>query len=380
MRVLQVIPELSAGGAERTVIDFVEVLTRAGHEAHVFTVGGRLGHEVTELGGHLHKGDAATKNPFKVLVSNVRKLRSLIERYDIDVIHAHSRAPAWSCHRAARAADIPFVTTYHGYYKAATGLKGRYNRIMARGDIVIANSKFTASLVRRQHLINPARLRIIPCGIDLRRFDPAHVNTDHQYAVAHRLGISEETQRPIIMLPGRLTSWKGQEVMIDALEIVAKRGHQFSAFLVGDSQGRRSYVQLLRSKITAAGLEDRIKMPGHCSDMPAALSLADIVACPSVQPETFGRAAAEALAMGKATVAANHGGAPEVIDAPDTGCLVKPGDANALADALIELLEAGPEGRAAIGAAGRQRIIDRFSPSGLESRILGVYQDALMQL
>jgi glycosyltransferase involved in cell wall biosynthesis len=377
MRILQIIPEMGTGGAERTTIDMAEAITAAGGQAHVWTAGGRMLEALKSAGGIVHLGDAATKNPWSLLVSNPAQLHRLIREHRIDLIHARSRAPAWSAIIAARRAGVPFVTTYHGIYNGTSGLKRWYNSVMARGDLVIANSAFTADHVVATHRLSRDKLRVIPRGVDLARFDRAAVAPDRVQALRQQWLEGVPTGQPIIMLPGRLTSWKGQAVLIDAMAVLAQTGVVAKALLVGDDQGRTEYRESLQSQIARHGLEGRVQLVGHCDDIPAALLLADVVACPSTDPEAFGRTAAEAQAMGLPVVAAAHGGALEVIDPGVTGLLTPPGDAGALATALGQLLALPAAERADMEKAAIARVRTMFSKQSLQSQTMDVYRTLL---
>lgn len=375
-RVLQVIPQLATGGAERTTLDVAEAVVAAGGVAWVYTEpGGRLEPELLGLGGRVLHGPAASKNPWTVLASAPRFLADLVRRERIDLIHARSRAPAWSALCAARACGVPFVTTYHGIYNARLGLKRLYNSVMARGDIVIANSQFTADHVLSEHRIDPARLRVIPRGVDLRRFDPLKVGPERLAALRADWGLpaGAEGAGLVVLLPGRLTAWKGQQPFIAALAQLAQAGLPVTGILAGDAQGRDGYAAALDAEAAAAGIGDRVRRVGNVADMPAALLLADVIVCPSLEPEAFGRTAAEAQAMGRPVIASDHGGARETVDPGISGLLVPPGDVRSLAAALRQLLEAPRETRDAMGAAGRVRVQARFSTASLQAATLAVY-------
>lgn len=373
MILLQVIPELEAGGAERTVLDVAEAVVAAGGSALVASQGGRLEDELAALGGRHVSLPLKSKNPLTIW-RNAARLAALIRAEGVQIIHARSRAPAWSAMWAARRTGIPYVTTYHGVYNARSSAKRWYNSVMARGDRVIANSQFTADHVRAEHGVGEDRLRVIPRGVDLDRVSPDAVAADRVAALRAQWGLAREDTRPVLLLPARLTRWKGQLVAIEAL---AKFGGGAVLVLAGDDQGRTEYRAELETRAAELGLADRVRLPGHVADIPAALALADLVLTPSIEPEAFGRTAAEAGAMGKAVIAADHGGAREIIVQGETGWRVAPGDSDALADAIAEAFRIGPEGRAAIGEAGRTRVRERFSKASLQSATLQVYQELL---
>lgn len=376
-RVLQVIPQLETGGAERTTLDMAEALVAAGGAAWVYCEpGGRMEPELRELGGQVLHGPAGSKNPWTMLVANPARLVDLIHAERLELIHARSRAPAWGALRAARMAGVPFVTTYHGIYNARSGLKRWYNSIMARGDLVIANSQFTADHLIAQHGTDRSKVRVIPRGVDLDRFDPGVVDPARLQALRQAWGIVGD-DRPVVLLPGRLTGWKGQRPFIRAIGQLAREGLTVTAILAGDAQGRDAYAAELSALAQAEGVSALVKAVGNCADMPAAMLVADVVVCPSLDPEAFGRTAAEAQAMGRPVIASNIGGARETVETGVTGLLTEPGDVPALAAAIRQLLEAGTEPRNAMGAAGRARVERLFSKRALQQATLAVYAELL---
>jgi glycosyltransferase involved in cell wall biosynthesis len=332
--------------------------------------------ELEDAGGEWIALPADAKAPH-TLFANAIRLRDLIHARNVKLIHARSRAPAWSSLWAARMARIPFVTTYHGSYTARSALKRLYNSIMARGDAVIANSQWTAAHIRSQYAFAPKKLVTIPRGIDLSRFDPVTVARERVDAMRRQWGA--HGGEVVILLPGRLTRWKGQEVLIAALAILANQNalQGVRAVLAGDAQGRSAYERELRTAIAAAGLSDRVTIAGHVSDMATAYLAADIVVSASTQEEAFGRVAAEASAMERAVIATDHGGARETVISGVTGLLVSPGDSRALADALKTLFAAGEEGRAAMGVRGRAHIAGNFTVGRMCADTIALYRELL---
>lgn len=376
-RVLQVIPQLETGGAERTTLDVAEALVAAGGTAWVFCEpGGRMEPELLGLGARVLHGPAGSKSPWTMLVANPARIVQVVETEQLGLIHARSRAPAWGALLAARRAGVPFVTTYHGIYNARSGLKRWYNSIMARGDLVIANSQFTADHLIAQHGTERSRVRVIPRGVDLERFDPAAVTPARVESLRQSWGLGAGAG-PVVLLPGRLTGWKGQRPFIRAIGDLARQGLPVTAILAGDAQGRDAYAAELAALAQAEGVGEAVKAVGNCSDMPAAMLLSDVVVCPSLDPEAFGRTAAEAQAMGRPVIASNIGGARETVDPGVTGLLTEPGDVGALAAAIRQLLEAGAETRNAMGRAGRTRVERLFSKQALQRATLAVYAELL---
>jgi glycosyltransferase involved in cell wall biosynthesis len=371
-RILQVLPKLDTGGAERVVIETAEALTASGHKSFIACEGGPLMQPAMRAGAEILQFPLATKSPISVR-RNASRLAKVIEEQKIDLIHAHSRAPGWSALWAARRTGTPFVTTYHGTYNENAPLKRRYNAVMASGDRVIAVSHFIADLIRVRHGVTEDRLRIIPGGVDVQKFDPAFVLGDRVAKLAREWRL--DVDAPTILLPGRLTAWKGQRLLISALALLRHR--QAVAVLVGDDQGRESYAQSLITQAESLGVASRLRLANHTEDMPAALMLADIVVNASTDPEGFGRTIVEAQAMGRIVIAANHGGAGETIINGRTGLLFTPGDARDLADAIDKALDFSMEERMAWAQQARHLVHVKYAVAGMQNAILGVYGELL---
>ncbi len=373
LTVLQVLPALETGGVEQGTIEMAQAVAAAGGTALVASAGGRLVPQVERAGGRHLLLPLMTKDPVNLLV-NARRLAAVIRAERVDLVHARSRAPAWSAWLAARWTGRPFITTWHGAYSENLPGKRLYNSVMARGDRVIAISRYVAGLLAERHGIGQDRLRIIHRGVDPRRFDPDQITGDrvHRLAQAWRL----PPGAPVVMLPARLTRWKGGLLLVEALARLPSpwRGEVFGVFVGGD-QGRRRFRRELESAAERLGLAGRVRLAGDCSDMPAALALADVVACPSLIPEPFGRAVIEAQAMGRPVVAADHGGAVETVMEGETGWRVTPRDPAALADTLAGALALGPEARLVLGARARAAMLAGFTTEAMQRATLAVYRE-----
>lgn len=369
MNILQVIPELDAGGAERTTLEVAEAIIAEGGKAYVASRGGRMEAELDAMGAELIRMDVKSKNPITIWNNAARLARRIIAK-DIDVIHARSRAPAWSAMWAARRTNIAYVTTYHGTYNAKTDLKRWYNSVMAKGDIVIANSTFIADHIHREYPGLVERLEIIPRGVDLKLFDPDKVTQSRVAALRRSWDVTPD--KPVILLPARLTRWKGQ---ITAIEALSRLNERPVLVLAGDSQGRDDYVKDLKHSAGRHGVD--IRLPGHITDMPAALMASSLVLTPSIEPEAFGRTAAEAQAMGTPVIASDHGGAREVIEEGVTGWRVPPGDPDRLAEAISKALALDSETRGKMATAARNRVESRFSKASLQQKTLRVYKELI---
>ena len=377
--ILQVIPHLAAGGAERTTIEVAEALVAAGATALVVSAGGRLEKDLNRVGGELIRLESApTKNPLEIY-ANAGRIAKLVTVRKVGLVHARSRAPAWSALWAARRTKVPFVTTYHGVYNAKGRLKRLYNSVMARGDKVIANSDFTARHVVAEHPWAADRIITIPRGVDIAKFATDAVAPSRTDALRTAWKL-EHGADAIILLPGRLTGWKGhREAIAAAAALKASGVANWRMVFAGDPQGRDGYVEELKQLIASNGLDGRVSMVGHCDDMPAAFALADIVIAPSNEPEAFGRVAAEAGAMGVPAIGSSIGAQGEIIIDGETGLIVPPSDPAHLSTAIGKLLALGPEGRAAMGRKAQTRVLARFTTSALQKATLSVYEGLLGQ-
>ncbi len=370
--ILQVLPALGGGGVERGTVEMAAAIVQAGGVALVASEGGRLARQVELAGGRNILLPLATKNPLGIR-ANAARLEALIHAEGVNLVHARSRAPAWSAWQATRRTGVPFVTTYHGAYGEGLPGKRRYNSVMARGDRVIAISRFVADLVMRQHHPDPAILRVIHRGVDPAVFDPDSVSGERVHRLAESWRLPEG--RPLVMLPGRLTRWKGQEVLIAALARMARR--DAVGVLVGAEQGRSRYARSLARLAAELGVDVRIV--GDCDDMPAALLLADAVVNASTKPEAFGRVVIEAQAMARPVIATDHGGAVETVEHGDTGWRIPPGDPDALAAALDHVLAMSEDRLFSLGARARASVRTDYTVAKMQAATLDVYREVLVR-
>lgn len=331
--VIQIIPSLSAGGAEQACVDIAIALKSAGHRATIVSSGGVLVRKVQEAGVEHVTRPVHSKNPV-IMLANAFWLADYAKRHKADILHVRSRAPAWSVYAASRMAGIPFLSTFHAAYKFSSPIKKFYNSVMARSDRIIAISKFIARHIHDVYGVGAERIRTIPRGIDMDRLDPVQVTETRRAAMRTEWQVKDGDQ--IILLPGRLSPIKGHTVFIEAL--ARMKAQNVIAVILGDDQGRTGYRQTLKELIAAKGLTDRVRMIDHTQDMPAAYSLVRLVVAPSLVPEGFGRVPVEAMAMGVPVIATNLGGYTETITNETEGALVPPHDAKALADAMDRVL------------------------------------------
>ena len=372
--VLQIVPSLDAGGAERTTVDIANALTKDGWTALVASRGGRLAHELRGNGGELIRMDAASKK-VRTILANVGRFTQLIRERNIVLVHARSRAPAWSALMAARRMRIPFVTTYHGMYQAKNPLKRWYNSVMARGDIVIANSQWTAEHIRNNYPSRAKNVVVIPRGIDLGYFNPENVAPERVAKLRAQWHVRQGER--VILLPGRLSRWKGHLVFLAALDALQRSNRlpdRVRAVIAGDAQGRDPYVAELDRAIKRYDLHGTAEIVQHVEDMAAAYCAADIVVSASTEPEAFGRVPPEASAMGRAVIATDHGGARETVLQGESGLLILPRNITSLADGLANMLSRPQEELDRMGAAGRAHIARNYTVEKMCAETLSVYR------
>ncbi len=370
--VLQVLPALESGGVERGTIEIAAAIEQAGGRALVASAGGRMLPTLERTGARHFALPLDQRAPWRIW-RNAAALEGLIRSHGVDIVHARSRAPAWSAWLAARRTGAAFVTTYHGTYNEGVPGKRLYNSVMARGRLVIAISGFIAELIQARHGTPPARLRMIPRGVDPAVFDPARVNGDRVPRLIAAWRVADG--QPTIVLPGRLTRWKGQAVLIDAL--ARMRNTDAVVILAGADQGRHRYAAELAAQARRLNVEHRVRIVGNVDDMPAALKLSDVVVNASTDPEAFGRVVIEAQAMARPVIATDHGGAVETVAHGVTGWRVRPGDATELARMLDQVLDMPAEARLDVGRQARAMVCERFTVKAMQDATLDVYREVL---
>jgi glycosyltransferase involved in cell wall biosynthesis len=374
---LQVVPELETGGAEQTTIDVAQAVVRAGGQSLVATRGGRMTARLEADGARLAQMPVQSKNPL-VMLGNAARLVDLIRREKVTIVHARSRAPAFSALWAAQSTRTPFVATYHGVYNAKTRLKRWYNAVMTRGDLVIANSNYTRDHVLAEHQLDPAKIVSIPRGVDLARFNPSWVTPDRVSALRSAWGVDPEDRRIKILLAGRLTRIKGHKLVIEAAARLKAQGREdFLILFVGDPRGNVDYLAEVEQAIGDAGLSQQIRVVGHCDDMPAAYLVGDAAMLPTTKPESFGRTAVEPQVMGKPVMASDHGGVTETVVSGETGWLVKNDDPDAWAAAIARVLDAGPGRLAAMGQTAANRARRLYSVDAMCDATLAAYRQVI---
>lgn len=339
--ILQILPELRAGGVERGTIEVAGAIARSGWKSLVASSGGPMIPSVNYVKAEHITLPLKSKNPIQ-MYKNIALLERVIRERGVDIVHARSRACAWSAYYAAKRCGVPFITTFHGIYGLQNSFKRKYNSIMTRGERVIAISDFCARHIMDNYPIDIHNIRIIHRGVDVKLFDPENVKPSRMAEIALQWRVPEEL--PVILCPGRITRWKGQDVLIKAL---AKLPHRnFFCLMIGEDSGHPEYRNELEDLVIKSGLSGHVRLVGHTPFMPEVYTMGLFVVVPSSEPEAFGRVPIEAQAMGKLVIATNHGGPVETVLPGQTGMLVEPGNVDALSAALDEMLHLPPKNAA----------------------------------
>ncbi|MBC8451670.1 MAG: glycosyltransferase family 4 protein [Rhodospirillaceae bacterium] len=370
--ILQVLPSLETGGVERGTIDIAGAIKAAGWRPLVASSGGSMVHELERTGAKHIELPLHSKNPY-VIRRNISRLKELIAAEGVDLLHARSRAPAHSAIVAARQSNIRFVTTFHATYNFSTPPKRWYNSVMAKGERVIAISNALKDHITGNYEVNPSRIRVIHRGVDLERFDPLKVSAERVIQLSQQWRLPDGV--PVVLLPGRLTGWKGQSILIEAL---ARLGHkQIRCLLVGSDQGRTGYRRSLEELSRRLDVESVVHIVGDCRDMPAAYMLADVVVSASTDPEGFGRVMVEAQAMGRPIIASDHGASREIVRHGTTGWLFPPGDVRVLSERIAHVIRLDEEHRHRIADEAIRNAQENFSKDKMCAETLGVYREIL---
>lgn len=373
LTILQIIPNLGTGGAEQGCIDVAAEIVKSGARSIVVSHGGTRVPDLLRIKSEHIMLPVHSKNPF-IMMNNVRRLRRIIKKQDVDIVHVRSRAPAWSAMLACRGTRASFVTTVHAAYKGNDNrFKKFYNSIMARGERVIAISDFIAGYVRENFKTDSRNLITIPRGVDLARFKPELVSAERAITLEKQWRIPDGIS--LILMPGRVSKIKGHHVLIDALEKLGRR--DVFCIMVGPNQGRNEYQDELERTITAKNLSGIVRIVDSCQDMPAAYSLASLVVAPSIIPEGFGRIPIEAQAMGRPVIATDLGGFRETIIDKETGWLFPLGDSDALAEAMRKILSLSSDQRIMLAEQAIAHVRARFTKDKMCEATMDVYADIL---
>ncbi len=369
---LEILPRLEVGGTARGAIDLSMALVRAGGRVLIASEGGRLLPEVLR-GGITHETLRVDSDSPWLMLKLAWQLSRLASREGINIFHARSAPAAWAATKAQRFAKLPIVATLHDCFEPTRRVHHWYADALRNADHVIAVSDFVAAHARNVLGLAGDRLTVIPRGVNLARFNPGAINADRLIKHAQKLLLPDGV--PLIIMPAALLPEKGHALLIEALALLGPR--PFYCLMLGDDSQNDTYRQEIEELIVARNLEGKVRFGGFCDDMPAVYMLADLVVIPSLEPEAFALAAAEALAMGRPVAAANHGSALQIVRAPETGWLVTPGDAAALSAAIAEGLSLGPAKRERIALAARAHIERHFTLEAMCRRTFEVYARVL---
>jgi glycosyltransferase involved in cell wall biosynthesis len=368
--VLQVLPHLNSGGLVSGAVEISEALQKTGMNSFVASAGGRREREITKAGGKVINFSLGSKNPI-IMLLNVYKLSRIIKKYKINIIHARSRAPAWSAYFAAKKMGIPFVTTFHGTYSIQNKLKKKYNSIMVKSDRVIAISRFINNHILSNYNIDKDKIVTIHRGINIERFNYLKVADERLISLLNIFNIPEDSF--VVLLPGRITRWKGHILLIEA--IFKLQRSDIICLFVGDSQGRNKYYAELEKILDKFKLKNNFRIIPNQSDMATIYKLADVVVSSSLDPEAFGRVIVESQAMGRPTISANHGGGSEIIIDGLTGWLFKPGDADDLSDKINKALSLNKDNRDKLAINAIKRAKLNFNNETMCAKTLQVYAE-----
>ncbi len=381
MKVLQVIPKLGYGGAETGCYDLAHFLYEKDCKSYIVTSGGSLLKYVKKNKVKVFRLPVHSKN-ILIMLLNAFLISLIVIIYNIDIVHARSRAPAWSCLWSCFMTRRKFVTTFHGTYNFSNAIKKFYNSIMVRSKLIIAGSNFIFNHINEnyQKYLNPKnKLMVIFRGINLEYYNKSNISEYKKNKIISEWKI--DINKKTILLPGRLTNWKGQEVLIEALNILTEDYNKtnFQAVILGSDQGRKVYSKKLYSLVERYHLNQKVRFVSHTKEMPIAYSFADIVVSTSIEPEAFGRVSVEAQAMEKPIVASNIGGSKETIINGKSGILYKSGDPRELAKILNNLMEEDVQTLYLMGSEGRKNVTKKFDVEQMCQTTLTEYKKLIQK-
>lgn len=371
--VLQVLPELGQGGVELGTIEIASELQKRGIENYVASEGGRMEYNLERIKVKHFTLPLKTKNIFKMYLNSLRLAR-IIKKYGITIVHARSRAPAWSAYWAAKCCGVHFVTTFHGTYGLGPwGIKKFYNKIMTYGERVIAISNHIKQHILKNYKTDESKIRLIHRCVNMENFNVETTSAERMIKYLEDNNIPED--KPIVTLIGRLTNWKGHKLLIEALHLIDNE--DFFCVIIGDDQGRKKYSSELRKMIANYNMTDRFLFIRNVKDIPAAMMVSDVVLSTSIEPEAFGRIAIEGQAMGRVVVASNIGGSVETVIDGVTGRLYESTSVQALAEAIDWALHLSTDEREKIGAAGIKNVKEHFTKQIMCDKTIEVYKELI---
>lgn len=375
--ILQVLPELRTGGVERGTVEMTQAITANGWKAVVVSAGGELVEHIALAGGEHITLPLHTKNPLTIW-RNAQRIERIIRERGVDIVHARSRAPAWSAYLAATRTRTHFMTTFHGFYGLQNSFKRWYNSVMVRGERVIAVSQFVVDHIRQEYtdyIQDDSIIRVVHRGADTECFSCERADSGILEQLRKNWAIPHDSTLPIIAVPGRITRWKGQDVCIRALGKLPHR--QFYCVIIGDDTKHPDYCNELRTLIREHNLDAHVRLVGNTRHMTEAYTLASLVICPSIEPEAFGRVPVEAQACARPMIATRHGGACETVTDGVTGWLVTPNDADALSRAIETALTLSVSEKEAMARNARWSVEQHFSTRAMQQKTLAIYQELL---
>lgn len=368
--IVQLVPNMQSGGVEQGVIDMNQAIIAHNWRSIVISNGGRLVQQIEKAGGIHIKLPLHSKNPFSIWC-NQQKLAEIYKKYNVSLVHARSRAPAWAGLKPARKLKIPFVTTIHGAYGVTNIFKKLYNQIMLKGDRIIAVSHFIVDYLTKNYKVDAHKVRVIPRGIDAQFLDRNSIPKSQIEALINVWQLPEDKR--IIMLPARLTRAKGHILLLEAF----KKLNDPTLFLIFVGEGKEHYKQEIFQYIVKLQLENNVKLVGHCVDMPAAYFLSEIVVLPALLPESFGRVAVEAMAMGCLTIASDIGGTAETILDQETGFLIKSNDIESLKSFLQHVVSLNKNEVRQIQEKAHAHVLAHYTKEMMISKTIAVYEELL---
>ena len=379
-RILQIIPSMEIGGAERTVLEITAFLKNTNYTSLVLTSGGKLIKDLEKLNIEVVQYPIDKKNPL-LIIKNIIELKKLFIEKNINLIHVRSRAPAWSAIFAARSLKIPIVTTWHGHVSNSSWFKKKYNSIMHKGNALIANSNYTAENINKIYKIDKDKIDIIPRGVNTEKFKASNFSDEEKINIKKEWKVFDQN-KIILLLPARLTRWKGHEVVIKAIGLL--KNEEFFKNIVclfaGNQKGSERYIQNLKETIASLSLDDKIKLIGQVENMPLAYQVSNIILSPSIQPEPFGRIPIEAQASGKIIISSNAGAVKETIKSgqDSTGFKVKPNNSEELAHQIKLVIKMKDEDLQEIKKRAILNVKNNFSLETMCKKTLEVYNRLLI--
>jgi len=373
LTIMQIIPELGIGGAEQGCIDIAAEIVKSGARSIVVSNGGSRVPDLLRIKSDHINMSVHTKNPFKIY-QNAKRLKRIIIKEGVDIVHVRSRAPAWSAYHACKMTNTPFVTTVHAAYKGNENrFKRFYNSAMTKGDRVIAISSFIANYVNNNFNVDQRNLVVIPRGVDMNKFRPELVTAERAMGLAKQWRIPDGV--PLILMPGRVSKIKGHNILIDALEKLGRR--DIFCLMVGPNQGRNEFQNHLESMIEEKNLTGIVRIVDECTDMPSAYYLSSIVVAPSIVAEGFGRTPVESQAMGRPVIASRSGGFEETILDKQTGWLFETDNSDELAESLRQALALNEDQRANLATQAVTHVQNHFTKDKMCNDTMEVYADVL---